>query len=162
MHVGGNPDAFNCLLRRHRDRLAALARSIAGDDAEDAVQDAMIKAYQNAAKFRGESKVYTWLHRIVVNASLDIVRRRGATMAELPEIPQEPEGAFGWPVTGRVARILTLEQKQALMLVDVMQYPVSEASVILGIPEGTVKSRCARGRELLARVLPGRSRRRSA
>ena len=78
MRVEANPDAFECLVRRHRDRLVALARNIAGASAEDAVQNALIKAHQSADKFEGRSKVATWLHRIVINGALDIVRRRPA------------------------------------------------------------------------------------
>ncbi|MGH8880276.1 MAG: sigma-70 family RNA polymerase sigma factor, partial [Stackebrandtia sp.] len=71
--TGGDRDAFGELFRRHRDRLWAVALRTLSDpeEAADALQDAMIKAYRAAAKFRGDSAVTTWLHRIVVNACLD-------------------------------------------------------------------------------------------
>ena len=53
------------------------------DDAADALQDAMISAFRRAGDFRGESAVTTWLHRIVVNASLDLLRRRSARVGRL-------------------------------------------------------------------------------
>jgi RNA polymerase sigma-70 factor (ECF subfamily) len=79
-HVQGDPDAFGLLFKRHSGRLWAVALRIAcdPDDAADALQDAMISAFRRAGDFRGESAVTTWLHRIVVNASLDLLRRRSA------------------------------------------------------------------------------------
>ncbi len=82
-HVAGDSDAFGELFRRHRDRLWAVAlRTVCDpDEAADALQDAMVSAFRRAADFRGESAVTTWLHRIVVNASLDRLRRRAARPA---------------------------------------------------------------------------------
>src|SRR5713101_3525243 len=79
-HVEGDPDAFGQLFLRHRDRLWAVAvRTLADpEEAADALQDAMISAFRRAASFRGDSAVTTWLHRIVVNACLDRMRRRKA------------------------------------------------------------------------------------
>src|SRR5699024_7479404 len=76
-HVDGDPDAFALLVQRHRDRMWAVAlRTIRQpDDAADALQDAYIHAFRRAASFRGDAKVTTWLHRIVVNACLDRIRR---------------------------------------------------------------------------------------
>src|SRR5205085_24648 len=88
-HVDGDPDAFAELVRRHRDRLWAVAIRTLGDreEAADAVQDALVSAYRSADRFRGDSAVTTWLHRIVVNASLDRARRRQARpTVPLPEV----------------------------------------------------------------------------
>src|SRR5512135_388421 len=77
-HVTGDTEAFGELFRRHRDRLWAVALRTVCDpeDAADALQEAMISAFRRAADFRGDSAVTTWLHRIVVNASVDRLRRR--------------------------------------------------------------------------------------
>ena len=77
-HVDGDPDAFGALFLRHKDRLWAVAlRTVCDpDDAADALQEAMISAFKRAGDFRGESAVTTWLHRIVVNAAVDRLRRR--------------------------------------------------------------------------------------
>ncbi|HXC83828.1 MAG TPA: RNA polymerase sigma factor SigM [Trebonia sp.] len=77
-HVAGDPEAFGMLFARHKDRLWAVALRTVCDpeDAADALQEAMISAFRRAADFRGDSAVTTWLHRIVVNASLDRLRRR--------------------------------------------------------------------------------------
>src|ERR1700691_4641165 len=79
-HVNGDPDAFGVLFQRHRDRLWAVALRTLGDpeEAADALQEAMIAAFRRASSFRGDSAVTTWLHRIVVNAALDRMRRRAA------------------------------------------------------------------------------------
>src|ERR1700693_1347868 len=79
-HVAGDSDAFGELFRRHRDRLWAVALRTVCDpeEAADALQDAMISAFRRAGDFRGDSAVTTWLHRIVVNACLDKIRRRTA------------------------------------------------------------------------------------
>ncbi len=76
-HVKGDPDAFSELVRRHRDRLWAVALRTLGDreEAADAVQDALVSAYRAAHTFRGQSAVTTWLHRITVNACLDRARK---------------------------------------------------------------------------------------
>ena len=164
-HVDGDSDAFGELVRRHRDRLWAVALRTLGDreDAADAVQDALVSAYRSADRFRGESAVTTWLHRIVVNACLDRARRRRAR----PTVPL-PE-SDGGTLAGRGAHspydsdtALTVqaalaqippEQRVALVLLDMQGYSVAEIATMLGVAEGTVKSRCARGRARLAVLL---------
>ena len=91
-HVAGDGDAFGELFRRHRDRLWAVALRTVCDpeEAADALQDAMVSAFRRAGDFRGESAVTTWLHRIVVNASLDRLRRR----AVRPVLSAGDEQAF--------------------------------------------------------------------
>src|SRR5271169_7146240 len=90
-HVAGDTDAFGELFRRHRDRLWAVALRTVCDpeEAADALQDAMISAFRRAADFRGDSAVTTWLHRIVVNASLDLLRRRSARTVSWSGDPDE-------------------------------------------------------------------------
>ena len=162
----GDPDAFGKLFARHRDRLWAVAVRTLSDpeDAADALQEAMISAFRRAGSFRGESAVTTWLHRIVVNACLDRMRRRSAR----PEVSGSDERlldtiaaehAEADPTSGTdislevmaALRQLPHDQQVALVLVDMLDYPVADAAEVLGIAQGTVKSRCARGR---ARLLP--------
>jgi RNA polymerase sigma-70 factor (ECF subfamily) len=159
-HVDGDPDAFTELVRRHRDRLWSVALRTLGDrtEAEDALQDALLSAYRRAGSFRGDAAVTTWLHRIVVNACLDRVRRRAARPTDpLPEShdPPEPRDALAQTETAMVVQAalatLPIDQRAALVLVDMAGWPVEEAARILDVPTGTVKSRCARGR---ARLLP--------
>ncbi|MET8474099.1 RNA polymerase sigma factor SigM [Streptomyces sp. NPDC006422] len=166
-HVAGDKDAFGELVRRHRDRLWAVALRTLGDreEAADAVQDALVSAYRAAHTFRGQSAVTTWLHRITVNACLDRARkmasRKTAPVDDADRLDQllEPHESAEAPVErGDLHRqllealsVLPGDQRAALVLVDMQGYPVAEAARILDVPTGTVKSRCARGR---AKLLP--------
>ncbi|MET8176319.1 RNA polymerase sigma factor SigM [Streptomyces clavifer] len=166
-HVAGEPDAFGELVRRHRDRLWAVALRTLGDreEAADAVQDALVSAFRAAHTFRGQSAVTTWLHRITVNACLDRARkaasRKTAPVDDAERLDQllEPHESAEAPAERQdlhrelLAALATLpaEQRAALVLVDMQAYPVAEAARVLDVPTGTVKSRCARGR---ARLLP--------
>ncbi|QFQ98788.1 RNA polymerase sigma factor SigM [Streptomyces phaeolivaceus] len=166
-HVKGDPDAFGELVRRHRDRLWAVALRTLGDreEAADAVQDALVSAYRAAHTFRGQSAVTTWLHRITVNACLDRARkaasRKTSPVDDTERLEQllEPHESASAPAERNDLHRQLLEalgtlpqdQRAALVLVDMQGYPVAEAARILDVPTGTVKSRCARGR---ARLLP--------
>lgn len=168
LHVDGHPDAFSIIFQRHRDRLWAVALRTMGDkeEAADALQDALLSAFRRAGTFRGDAAVTTWLHRIVVNACLDRMRRRRARPTQpLPDYETQEVGAAPETVTGddpAVAKELSLEvetalaalpyeQRAALVLVDMQGYSVDDAARILDCAPGTIKSRCARGR---ARLLP--------
>jgi RNA polymerase sigma-70 factor (ECF subfamily) len=150
-HLAGDPEAFGRLFARHRDRLWAVALRTAGnrEDAADALQDALVSAFRRADSFRGDAAVTTWLHRIVVNACLDRLRRRQVRAAEpLPDDLDERRRQ----VLAALDQ-LPPDQKAALVLVDMEGYSVAEAAAILDAPTGTVKSRCARGRARLAVLL---------
>ncbi|MFF7203966.1 MULTISPECIES: RNA polymerase sigma factor SigM [unclassified Streptomyces] len=166
-HVGGDPEAFGELVRRHRDRLWAVALRTLGDreEAADAVQDALVSAFRAAHTFRGQSAVTTWLHRITVNACLDRARkaasRKTSPVDDTERLEQllEPHESAEAPaerqdlhreLLAALAK-LPVDQRAALVLVDMQGYPVAEAARVLDVPTGTVKSRCARGR---ARLLP--------
>ena len=162
-HAEGDPDAFGELVRRHRDRLWAVAVRTLGDreEAADALQDALLSAFRagRGAAFRGDAAATTWLHRIVVNACLDRVRRRAARPADpLPErdIPARGD-AVGSRLTGidveAALRTLPIEQRSALVLVDMYGWSVEDAAEVLDCAPGTVKSRCSRGRARLAGLL---------
>jgi RNA polymerase sigma-70 factor, ECF subfamily len=163
-HVAGDTEAFGELVRRHRDRLWAVALRTLDDreEAADAVQDALLSAYRGAARFRGDSAVTTWLHRIVVNACLDRARRRQARpTVPLPETeaalsartPASPYDADTALTVRAALGKLPAEQRVALVLLDMQGYSVAEIAQMLGVAEGTVKSRCARGRARLAVLL---------
>lgn len=167
-HVAGDDTAFEELVRRHRDRLWAVALRTTGDpeEAADALQDALISAYRRADQFRGDSAVTTWLHRIVVNASLDRLRRRAVrTAAPLPDDNEDlPGRVVADPVDQMDRREVQLvvtaalaelpqDQRDAVVLVDVEGWSVEDAARHLGVPEGTVKSRCFRARSKLAKSL---------
>ncbi|RSS94050.1 RNA polymerase sigma factor SigM [Streptomyces sp. WAC05292] len=168
-HAAGDPDAFAEIVRRHRDRLWAVALRTLGDreEAADAVQDALVSAYRAAHTFRGESAVTTWLHRITVNACLDRARkaavRKTAPLDDTERLERllEPHESAEAPAEREdlhrqlLAALGTLpaDQRAALVLVDMQGYSVAEAADVLGVPSGTVKSRCARGRAKLVPML---------
>ena len=165
-HVAGDDGAaFGELFRRHRDRMYAVAIRTTNhrELAADAVQEAFISAYRRAGAYRGDAAVTTWLHRIVVNACLDRLRRertatrRAGDLAEL-DLPDRHDHHASvesrLDVRAALSR-LPEGQRMALVLVDMHGLPVAEAAAVLGVAEGTVKSRCFRGREALATLLGG-------
>ena len=166
-HVSGDPAAFAVLVRRHQDRLWGVATRTLRDReaAADALQDALVKAHRGAAGFRGDAAVSTWLHRIVVNACLDQLRRgaaRPVSAAEPAVLERADLRTAGADLGDDVARrvdveralaALPVEQRAALVLVDLLGHDVETAASILDCPVGTVKSRCARGRARLAPLL---------
>ena len=130
------------------------------EEAFDALQDALLSALRGARAFRGEAAPSTWLHRIVVNAGLDRLRRRAARptaplRSELdPAHPSDGVAAASTRLDVQAAlAVLPEPQRVAVVLVELEEIPVAEVAQLLGVPEGTVKSRCARGRLALARQL---------
>ena len=141
------------------------------EDAADGLQDGMIAAFRRAGSFRGDAAVTTWLHRVVVNACLD--RLRAAKIRRFESMPDDVEDRGTVVATAvhddqpeavaedaeqrrRVLDALATlpaEQRAALVLVDMEGYPVAEVAEMLGCAEGTVKSRCSRGRTKLAALL---------
>jgi RNA polymerase sigma-70 factor, ECF subfamily len=158
-HVAGDRYAFEELFLRHHRQLHRLARltSRSPEDAADALQDAMLSAHRGAGSFRHDAAVSSWLHRIVVNACLDRLRRVKAH----PTTPLEDIH----PVADRTSQVetalmvqralmrLPVEQRAAVVAVDMQGYSIADTAQLLGIPEGTVKSRCARARARLAQLL---------
>jgi RNA polymerase sigma-70 factor, ECF subfamily len=159
-HVAGDPYAFETLFHRHRPHLSHLARitSCNHHDGEDALQDAMLKAHRSATGFRRDASVSSWLYRIVVNACLD---RRRRNRFHVPTTLEEHAHAGSDPTPGvdtalaveRALLRLSEDQRAAVVAVDMQGYSVAEAARLLGVPEGTVKSRCSRARAKLAQAL---------
>lgn len=159
-HVAGERYAFAELLRRHNDHLwqTALRTSYTREDAADSLQDALLSAHRTAGSFRAEAEVRSWLHAIVVNACLDRIRRNKTrrALSLSPESMPEPKDTRDEMadvemslVIDRALFSLPPEQRTALVAVDVEGYSVAEAAALLGVPEGTIKSRCARARQRL-------------
>jgi RNA polymerase sigma-70 factor, ECF subfamily len=155
----GRLDAFEELVRRHRDRVFRIAVRMLGDenDAEDATQDAFVLAWRRLPEFRADSQFSTWLHRIVTNRCLDMLRARRPTTT-LPESREAPasrpdrivEGV--WQVADLKLAIgrLTPEQRAPLVLRDLEGRTYEEIAEILEISVSAVKSRLHRARlELL-------------
>jgi RNA polymerase sigma-70 factor (ECF subfamily) len=161
-HRAGDREAFGRLVGRHAHQMWGVAVRTLGDaeDAADAVQDALAAAYRRAGTYRGEASVRTWLYRILVNTCIDRLRHeRSRPTVPWPtrDIPargpdQATELATRMAVTDALA-LLPPEQRVAVVLVDVQGWALLEVANVLGVPIGTVKSRCARGRARLAHLL---------
>lgn len=160
-HVAGEPHAFTTLVHRHQEHLWMTARrtSYTAEDAADALQEALLSAHRTAATFRADAAVRSWMHKIVVNACLDRIRRNRSR----PTIPLPDGDSFDLAdARDSMADVetsievhtalmsLTPDQRAAVVAVDMEGYSVADAARLLGVPAGTVKSRCARGRSRLA------------
>lgn len=148
---------FDELFRRHRDRLWSVAVRTLGNptDAEDAVQETFVAALRSGG-FRGEAEVGTWLHRILINKCVDRLRRTRPAVAPLPGhgASRDPSGGVTTRlVVDEALAMLPIDQRAAVVLVEIHGWSVAEAAGILGVPAGTVKSRCARGRSRLLGLL---------
>jgi RNA polymerase sigma-70 factor (ECF subfamily) len=160
---GGDTRAFDLLVETYQDRVYDLAYRITGHhaDAQDAAQDAFVKAYLALRAFRSDASFLTWLHRIAVNAALDAIRRRPPTKSDVAD----PAGASCDPLADRAERVetrerihraiaaLPAEQRAVIVLRDVQGWSYEEIAAIVEIPVGTVRSRLARGREALRSAL---------
>lgn len=160
---GGDPRAFDLLVERYQDRVYDLAYRITGHhaDAQDAAQEAFVKAYRALRTFRGAASFSTWLHRIAVNAALDAVRRRPPTRSASAETARASIDPLGdraeraevrERIHGAIAA-LPLDHRAVVVLRDVQGWSYEEIALIVGIPVGTVRSRLARGREALRTAL---------
>jgi RNA polymerase sigma-70 factor (ECF subfamily) len=156
---GGDDRAFEVLVRRHKDSVLNLARSIVSDDdaAQDVTQDTFIKAYQQLHRFRAEAAFSTWLYRIVVNEAkmhLRSRRRRQARWerqrdAHVAEAASAGRSAAGPEAITALMRELPEHQRVALALFYLKELSVEEIARTVGSPVGTVKARLSRGRERL-------------
>ncbi len=162
----GDRGAFDRLVDETYTMVHATAYRLTGDAdlAADATQDAYVRAYTSLSSFRGSSSFGTWLYRIVVNVSLDALRRRsrapepltalseGDTRWELDIVDSSP--APGDAVERRERRRLVFralqqlseDHRSVLVLFDLNRFSYNEIAEILGVPLGTVKSRLNRAR----------------
>jgi RNA polymerase sigma-70 factor (ECF subfamily) len=165
----GDRDALDALLRRHHDRILGLCRRLCRHEADalDASQEALLAIVRGLSRFDGRAAFGTWAYRVATNACLDELRRRGRRA-----VPGLPEDLDGTPRTPAVTAVgieslpdrlavdaaladLPEEFRVAVVLRDLCDLEYSEIADALGIPPGTVRSRIARGRSLLAASLGG-------
>ena len=151
-------DEFAALVAEHDRDLRRLAFRVLGDRhaMDDALQDAYVKAFRALPRFRGASSPRTWLYRIVYNACLDHARRERAH-ARLDE-PAATAPDPGDLVAGRAALAtalagLPVDQRAAVLLVDLHGFAYPDAAAVLDVHVGTVASRLSRAREALRSAL---------
>jgi RNA polymerase sigma-70 factor (ECF subfamily) len=162
----GDGEAFAEVIRHCDPGLRALAFRLLGDRdrMEDALQEAYVKAFRALPRFRGNSKLGTWLYRIVYNACLDeLERSRRVIHLPLAEVADPPEtrASVAETVANRreLAEALSAlppEDRAAVLLVDAQGFDYREAGAVLGVPEGTIASRLNRARAALRRALDER------
>ena len=145
------------LYEQSRRQLRAVAARYVGEEAEDVVQDAFLRALRSGHGFRGEAAPLTWLSRIVVNASLDRCRRRTRWEHAHPRLAHRAASASAAgdsSIAIRTAlRRLTRDQRRVFVLFDVLGHTHKEIARRLAIPAGTSKSRLADARRRLREAL---------
>ncbi len=158
----GDRQALDVLLRRHHDRVRAVASRITGNaaDTADATQEALIAVVRGLPRFDGRSSFTTWLYRVTTNACLDELRRRRRrpipTLDSDSPPPEPSTAARDGAVVDRLVLDAALaalpeEFRVPVVLRDLADLDYAEIAEVLDVPVGTVKSRIARGRLQLAR-----------
>jgi RNA polymerase sigma-70 factor, ECF subfamily len=154
------------LLRAHVDRIHALCRRMTGNDADaaDATQEALLAIVRGLPRFDGRSAFATWAYRVATNACLDEMRRRKRrpepvddtvlTSPSAPTTAAAPDVATKVDLDRALLR-LPVEFRAPVVLRDLSGFDYAEIAEILSVPVGTVKSRIARGRAMLADRLGG-------
>lgn len=154
-------NAFSELVRRHQSAVRGLLRQLTRSDlalADDLAQEAFIRAYKNIRSFRGEAKFSTWLYRIAYNCFREDARRRkelvgiDETQLEAERDPQTVDPALRHDLA-QALQLLPLHERTAVVLCCQNGLSHDEASRVLDIPLGTVKTNVLRGREKLKKAL---------
>ena len=174
----GDESAFEALVTENEKRIYNLCRRLTGnqEDAAELNQEAFLTAWRGLGRFQGESSFSTWLSRLATNACIDFLRKEKrrqslsmtvslddeeeARQVELPDERYAPEGALERAEARRVGveglERLTLEHRQVLVMREIHGLSYAEIGQVLGLEEGTVKSRIARARGALRKVLTER------
>ncbi|WP_285592026.1 sigma-70 family RNA polymerase sigma factor [Actinomycetospora sp. NBRC 106378] len=154
--------AFEVLLRRHQDRIYRIALRITGDpaDAADVAQDVAVQLWRALVTFTGSSTFSTWLHRIVINRSLNLQRARRVPTRGTSELldqdhprttgpAQRVEDAARLDAATRSLAALPAEQRAAVVLCQIEGMSYREAAIVANISEPALRSRLERGRRNL-------------
>jgi RNA polymerase sigma-70 factor (ECF subfamily) len=162
----GDSSAFEALVRKYQDRVYNLCRYMLQDpqNAQDAAQDAFLKAYRGLRDFRPDSSLYTWIYRIAVTTCLDYRRKsrresfRNEPLAEdLPSAEPLPEQVYESreiPQSIQIAlQKLPEKLRAAIVLREIEELSYEEIAEVLHTSAGTVKSRISRARKQLRHIL---------
>jgi RNA polymerase sigma-70 factor, ECF subfamily len=172
----GDDDAFELMVRKFGGRMLATARRLLGseDDARDALQDAFLCAFKSVARFKGDSALSTWLHRILINSALMRLRSRKRHPEEqmddlLPQFDQRGDWIDGRD--GSVSPDIALEtfetramvrrcveqlppsHRIVLLLRDIEELDTEEVALLLGVTTNAVKIRLHRARQALKTLI---------
>lgn len=160
----GDPSAFDDLIRRHSPRLYALIYHMTShrEDTHDLLQDVFAKAYRSLGRFRGQSQFYTWLYTIATNMTLNFLKKRSrrARVMSLDDLdagvdrdgefialtsPRTPEREAGLKELQKklneAMQELSDDHRAVVVMYDIQGLPHAEISRVLGVSEGTIRSR---------------------
>lgn len=160
LHLNGDSLAFRHLFQRHYAKLwsVALRNTYCVADAEDALQDSMIKVHKVLGEFQWKSSLSSWLHRIVVNTCIDKARQSAKlpvyvdTYREYGSAVQSSSDRDTFLLLKDLLNQISPEHRIIIQLLDIEGYSLQEVSDKLDVPIGTVKSRRARARAKLAEL----------
>lgn len=162
----GDAAAFNRLMEQHERRMYAVALRMCGnrEDAQDCLQEAMLRVYRAIGGFKGQSSFSTWVYRITMNTCLDELRRKknrqSTSLDSLLDMGWSPSDDTNAPEKqamrselrrnlNRAIQELPEEMRSAVVLRDIQGFSYEEIAHMLEINVGTIKSRISRGREKL-------------
>ncbi len=157
-------EQFSRIVREYSPRMLSLALGIVGrrDEAEDVVQDALVKAYEKFGSWRGEGALSTWLYRIVYTTAVSRVRSRGRVWEDAVE-PADPEAAQEegyWEITeeniarmGRALELLPPLDRTLVTLFHIEGKSVKEVAAIVGESTSNVKTKLHRIRARLKKMM---------
>lgn len=162
----GDASAFNELLGLHEKKMYAvcLRMCVNQEDAQDCLQEAMLRIYRSISGFKGQSSFSTWIYRVTMNTCLDELRKKKnkqtTSLDSLLDTGWSPSDDYDTPehhaIEGERRKAirsaiseLPEDMRSAVVLRDIEGFSYDEISVILGINVGTIKSRISRGREKL-------------
>ena len=162
--AAGDRDAFARLMARETPRLLRLAGGMLGniEEAEDAVQETMIRLWEHAARWTPDARIGTWLHKVCYNHSVDRLRRRrpAADESALDDMSDDAALPDATLLQGEAVRSvreaidrLPERQRSAVLLFHIQDLPQSEAAGIMGVSESAFESLLARARRQLRRML---------
>lgn len=168
----GNREAFEALVRRHADRLYAVARGfgLSSDAAQEVTQEAFLRAWRGIGSFRGDARFLTWLYRIGLNEANRRVRREAARpfvrslddadAVEPRDVRQEPYASVAHAerreVLDAAVRALPRKYRAPLILRDIEGLSTVDTAAILGLSEAALKSRLHRAREVVRSAVEDR------
>ena len=176
-------DSYIQLVEPHRAELRAHCRRMLGSphDAEDALQETLVRAWKGLGRFEGRASVRSWLYRIATNASLDLMQRRRPRVVPIDDAPSsDPHDGHNEAIEIRdkhpgphsryerreavqlaveaAQRLLTSRQREVLILREVLGYSAAETADLLDTSVAAVNSALQRARSILESRVPNRDR----
>jgi RNA polymerase sigma-70 factor (ECF subfamily) len=154
-------------MRQYSNKIMRVVYLIVGDYylAEEITQEVFVKAYNSLNTFRGEASAYTWLYRIAINHSKNQLRRKNRVRFLPLSLEEDTEDIISEPLEEKVLKVslgetiktciqeLPLKYREAIILYYFEDMKVKDIAQVLRQPEGTVKSKLSRGRELLEAIM---------